>query len=261
VSGDLRALDEALRDLGTRLSYPPQPNLVPAVRAAISIERRPARRPAPWLRRAIVLVPASLLLAVGGLAAASPAFREALGEVLSVPGIRIVQRATSPLPPPPGRDLELGERTGVEEAGSEAGIDVAVPASLGEPDAVYLDRVGVAEIVWLAYRPRPGLPAAPETGVGALLGQFRALPHEELLLKKLPDQGATVVDVDVDGAEGHWIEDGPHQLQFLDEDGVPIPDRTRLAGNTLVWSRHGVTYRLESALALSRALEIAESVG
>jgi hypothetical protein len=41
---------------------------------------------------------------------------------------------------------------------------------------------------------------------------------------------------------------------------LPNELRPRLAGNTLVWVRDAVSYRLESGLGLRRALALARSV-
>jgi hypothetical protein len=96
--------------------------------------------------------------------------------------------------------------------------------------------------------------------VGALLTQFPARPEREFILKKLVAQGVSVVQVLVDGATGYWVE-GPHTVFLVTEGGSFIEDRARTAGNTLLWSRGGITYRLETALSMERTLAIARTVG
>ena len=51
-----------------------------------------------------------------------------------------------------------------------------------------------------------------------------------------------------------------HEFFYLDADGEPQPDTARLAANTLLWERDGVTYRLESALDRDAALAIARQL-
>jgi hypothetical protein len=69
-----------------------------------------------------------------------------------------------------------------------------------------------------------------------------------------------VEPVTVDGREGVWLEGGPHTVTFLDEDGEPVVDHTRLAGNTLIWERGSLTLRLESELTKEEAVRIADVV-
>jgi hypothetical protein len=52
----------------------------------------------------------------------------------------------------------------------------------------------------------------------------------------------------------------PHAILVRAPDGVVHEDRPRLAASTLVWVQDGVTYRLEAAVDLERALEVAASV-
>ncbi len=58
-----------------------------------------------------------------------------------------------------------------------------------------------------------------------------------------------------------WLEGGPHAVFYLGPDGEPTPRDGRLAGNTLLWFDETTTYRLEAAIPLEQAVEIAESIG
>ena len=69
--------------------------------------------------------------------------------------------------------------------------------------------------------------------------------------------GTTIEPVTVDGAAGYWLGNGVHEFFYLDTQGNPQPDTARLAANTLLWERDGVTYRLESALDRDAALALA----
>lgn len=74
---------------------------------------------------------------------------------------------------------------------------------------------------------------------------------DPFLLKKFASAATTVQPVSIDGAPGVWIFGGRHV--FL---SPTLP--SRYAGNTLVWQRHGITYRLEAhGLTLNRATALA----
>ncbi|MCW5853713.1 MAG: hypothetical protein KIT87_26840, partial [Anaerolineae bacterium] len=100
-------LEQALGELGTRLAYPPTPDLASAVRQRL--ETAP-ERPTFWPRwslspRRLALVAALLLALVGLGLALSPDARRVIADRLSVRGIDIRQvpaRAPPPTPPPPG---------------------------------------------------------------------------------------------------------------------------------------------------------------
>ncbi len=58
----------------------------------------------------------------------------------------------------------------------------------------------------------------------------------------------------------YWISGNPHYVFLLDPNGGVIEDRTRLAGDTLLWERNRVSLRLESGLGKARAVRIARSM-
>lgn len=252
-------LETALTDLGRSLRYPPSPELATAVRARL--ERGPAVVAArPRVRRLVLVTAATVALLVAGLAALSPTVRAALLRVLTLPGVRIEVGDTAPPAQerPLGRGLDLGRPVTLDEARVAAGFPVAVPEELGDPDEVYVQPSGGGGRVSLVWREVPGLPRASSTGVGALLTQFRATA-EERFIKKLVEIDVPVMAVDVNGDPGYWVQ-GPHPVFVLDPGGRPVEDVPRLAGNTLLWSSDGVTYRLESALDARASLRIAESL-
>ncbi len=47
------------------------------------------------------------------------------------------------------------------------------------------------------------------------------------------------------------------RVYYLDADGEPGLEQLRLAGDTLLWERDGITLRVEGARDLAEALEIA----
>jgi hypothetical protein len=91
-----------------------------------------------------------------------------------------------------------------------------------------------------------------------LVMEFRAridLPF----LEKVVHEAERIEEVEVGGEAAYWIE-GEHSLFYLDERGQSLEERSRLAGNTLLWQRGEVTLRLESALSKEEAIRIAESM-
>jgi hypothetical protein len=161
----------------------------------------------------------------------------------------------------PGASLQLGRAMGLEEVESAAPFEVLVPAELGPPDAVYVGNVALRGQVAFVYAARDGLPASPLlNGAGLLVTQNRGEPDEGLAHKIVDTSDATVESVDVDGSPGVWISGEPHIFWYVAPDGTFITDSRRLVGDTLAWERDGVLYRIEGAITLERALEIARSL-
>jgi hypothetical protein len=85
-------------------------------------------------------------------------------------------------------------------------------------------------------------------------------------LQVVDDEGVVVKDVnrfedlrevEVDGRPAAWI-DAPHQLFVHTADGTR---GFSVAGNVLIWTDGEVTFRMESALPLRRAIALAETIG
>lgn len=249
----MSALESALVDLGRHLQYPPVEDLTSAVLGDIGVRRSTPRRMA-------VLAAATLALLIGGLALLSPGVRAALLRIFVLPGVRIEVGTPEPTAPVQrlGEGLDLGDPVGLAAARKEAAFRVRIPAELGQPDRVFLEATPAGRRVWLVYRARPGLPAAEETGVGLLVTEFRG-GIGEFLIKKVEAEGAAVMPVDVEGHRGYFVR-GAHTLMLVDEVGNVVDDRTRVAGNVLVWVADGVVYRLESDLGLVDSLEIARTL-
>lgn len=270
-------VEARLADLATALAFPPTPDLAAAVAARLrapsgSIGGRP--RPLP-VRRS---VPRSLLLAAGlALLVVGGAFAVRFGlELLSIEFGPVPSASPSPSdpagpatgPPPsaespgqPGADLGLGRPLTLEQARAAAPFELLVPAALGTPDVVYLGGPTLRGQVAFVYASRDDLPASPLLdGAGLLVTQNRGEPDAGLA-HKLANAGlATVKSVDVESAPGVWISGQPHVFWYLAPDGFFIEESRRLVGDTLAWERGGVLYRIEGAITVAEALQIARSM-
>ncbi len=251
-------LERKLSDLGTTIQVPPAPDLVAAVRSRI--ESQTGRRRFPPARR-LAFVAAVLLIAVmGGVALFSSSAREAVADWLGIRGIDIVEDGS--VPKHTGTSLSLGRKSSLGGAREVVPFEIALPAApgLGRPDEVYVAQTAYGgRSVSLVYRAEGGLPPAAETRVGLLITQFEA-GLEDDLMQKVRTAGVEVEPVRIGASPAYWISGKPHFVFLLDPGGGVIEDRTRLAGDTLLWERARVSIRLESGLGKGRALRIARSM-
>lgn len=221
-------VEHTLQRLAGQLEWPPTPRFraVPQVRATSGGRR---------LLAAAILAAAAL----AAFAAAAVASDRLLHSVT----VQRVERLPSPVPSPAVDPLLGTVEPSVSAAAADAGFPVAVPAALGPPDAVTLRR-RPAVIVSLVYRPQ----GRPE----ALVSEYRGSGSTQFA-GKLAGPGTSIQSVDVGGSPGVWLAGSPHEV-LIPNGGV---DELRLATNTLIWERGGMTYRLESAIPLAEALRIA----
>jgi hypothetical protein len=243
-------LERELLALGDDIAWPPTPDLAAAVRTRIAGEPRRERRALlpPRLAPALIAV-LVVLVVLGALVAASSDVRATLRDWLGI-GAVAVERVDRLPELPAATKLELGRRVTAAQAARHLGHPLLTVRALGAPDAIYAGPATVPARVSVVYGARPGLPAAT-AGVGALLDELEgdSLPYAQ----KLVTGGVPIKRVDVNGAPGLFIA-GEHALALPDE------LHPRLAGNTLLWARAGVTYRLETALGVRDALRLARSV-
>jgi hypothetical protein len=239
-------LDAALHALAADLDFPPTPEMRGAVVARIGA---PARR-GWWPRsvpRALALAIVVLLLAVAAVTAI----------VLAVPGLRLTLVPALPTPGVP--DGPLATRFALGEPLSPETVAVGIPAGLGPPDEAYVLRDH--EVLSLVYAAGGDLPEVADTGIGLLIQVIDGALDRERVEKLALESGVSVTAVEVNGAAGYWIEGRPHLIRFLNRDGTPSSEGTRLVGDTLVWEEGGVLYRIESGLGRRGTLRMAETIG
>jgi hypothetical protein len=243
-------LVRALEDVGARLDDPATPYLATRVRARLETEAAPRPAHSRWVR--LLVAGVGVAVVVSAVLAFSPATRRAVAGWLGLRGVEI-ERVDEPPPTALGGELDLGEPVSLSEAERRADFDlVLLPEDrFGPPDELYFDDSPSGGRVDVLYRSGSTLPI--------LLTEFRGDTEAPVIRKTVGDD-VVVEPVTVDGREGVWLEGGPHTVTFLDEDGEPVVDHTRLAGNTLIWERGSLTLRLESELTKEEAIRVAEDV-
>jgi hypothetical protein len=236
-------LERRLAEIGAE-AFPGTPDLASAVVARLEAGQGVGRRArvTAWPRRRRALV---LALALAVLFAAA-ALASPLRDVLGIGGVRISHVRSLPAAPArPASEAELGRRASVAEARLLVSFPVRLPRALGSPDAAYVRSDPPGGRVTLIY--------------GALaLTEFRG--DAGPFIEKSLGPGTVLTRVDVAGAPGYRLTGRPHAIVFVDAGGQPREETLRLAGDTLLWTRHGVTYRLEGPASAARALAIARSV-
>jgi hypothetical protein len=243
------ALGRALASLGRDVAFPPTPATASEVVERLRAGRAARSRPpfpalALWSRRRVLA-----LVAVGILAVLALAFAARL--VLGAAEIR-VQPGVTPSGPPLG-PAGLGTPVPVGELEDAVGFEVRLP--LGPlPDEAYVFTAGsgngAALLAWDAGERYPHLPGTPW---GLILMQVEG---EETALAKNVGDAEDARAVEVGGRRSIWI-DAPHELLVITDEGA---QRFLVEGNVLIWVDAGITYRLETTLALPAAIALAESL-
>ncbi len=246
------ALVLELEDLGRRLTAL-DPDADDVVSRALAQIERTARRTRAWRRAG---VGAAVAAAIALVVLVIPAARHAVADLLGIGGERIT-RTSSPLPSNLGTRFDLGRSIAVADARRDAPAPIAFPKGIGAPDAAFRGRPeGGSSFVW---EPSARLPRVFDSDVGLLLTVFPGRLEQPLVEKMVPP-GTTIEAVAVDRAAGYWLGDGVHEFFYIDARGEPQPLTARLAANTLLWARDGVTYRLESTLDRDAALAVARQL-
>jgi hypothetical protein len=262
-------LEQALIRIGRELDWPQTPDLATSVtarlRALPAAKARAPRRlrlagllPPAGLRRALVLALVSLLVMAGAVFAAVPGVRDAVLEFFGLQGATIERRETLPAPPPE-RPLELGTPTTLDAAAARLAFDPLVPADPGVPAGAYVSRRAPGGELSLTYPPGPGLPRARSTRLGLLVTQFRG-DLTPRFYGKLAGPATSIEPLTIRGERAVWLEGAAHFFFYRGPDGDIVDDELRIAQNVLLLERGPLLVRLEGALDLPRALQIAGSL-
>jgi hypothetical protein len=227
-------LERELREVGRLLAFPPEPDLVPAVRARLGEAQR---QPFLGRRRVLVLALAVLVVAVGA-AFAVPSARTAILRFFHIGGETIEVVPTLPNAPHRSPIAGLAGPMSVEDATDRAGFNLILPPRHG---GIYAQDGIVATYI----RPRVVLTEAR----GPLT-----------VSKKFVSPQTRLEPVRVNDHDGLWISGAPHVVMYFDSQGLGHAKNVRIAGNTLVWAYGSVTLRIEGPLTQAQALHIASSI-
>jgi hypothetical protein len=244
----MRSLEDELTDLGDALDVPAGATVAAAVsrrlRAGGAVAGV-ARGPAALRRRWTIAIGAIAVAVVGG-AIAAPAVADWFG----VRGVEVTQGpppSTTVAPPGPGAELDLGTRVGsVDDAAAAAGFRPVVPARLGAPKAIWVDRRGTLPFVSLVYD-------------GVLVSQFDATIADDAIISKFAREDTVVEDLQVHGERALWI-DGVHEVVLRGRDGRYSPEALRRSDAVLLVEHGPLTVRIESDAGRAEAVAIAESL-
>jgi hypothetical protein len=216
-------LEQQLRSLAAEIDWPSTPEL--RLPALPDRRRRPLRRP--------LLVAVAVLLIAAVVASLVPGARSAILHWFRIGGARVERVQTLP----PAARQSLTAALGRPVARAEAERALGGGASLPTGQLYLRDGVVSALIV---------------TDAGPVL--FGALRSRDapFVMKKLASGSTNVEFVDVvRNGMGIWVAGAPHVVIF------PVAP-PRLAGNVLLWTVGGLTYRLEGArLERQDALDLA----
>ena len=235
-------LEQELREVGRWLDFPPEPDLLPAVLRRLAEPRRRvfARR------RALLVALAVLVIAIAAAFAVPPA-RTAILHFFHIGGETVERVETLP---PAGRRSPVAGLDGPlarKQAERKAGFTLALPP---RKVAVHGRFYGADWIAATFLR----LP----DGRFASLTEFRG---DLGIVKKATPEGTKIEPTTVNGADALWLEGAPHVVMYFDWGARSHTRLSRLSGNVLVWTRGGVTLRLEGPLSRAEALRIARTVG
>lgn len=251
----MNGLERELHGLAAAVEWPPTPDLAVSVAARIAAVAPAAE---PWWRRRRVVLAVALATLIAALVAtlAVPTARSTVLRWFGIGSVR-VEHVDEPAPPPaavprpPAPVLSLpGQQVTLAEARRAVPYELLdPPAELGRPDHVLL--LAPQRIVTFVW----GDLDAPRFTVSQLPGE-----PAPWIVGKLIRPGTSAQQFFEGGLPALWISGNRHEIAVLDpETGEPIFDSPRLAGNTLLVDRGGLTLRVEGNFSRERALEIARS--
>jgi hypothetical protein len=228
-------LERDLREVGRLLAFPPEPDLVPAVRERLG---EVAPRGFGFARRRVLVLALAVLVVALGAAFAVPSARTAILRFFHIGGETIVRVDTLPNAPHRSPIAGLAGPMSVEDATKRAGFNPILPPKHG---GIYA-----------------------EDGILATYIRRRVVLTEargELgFVKKFASPQTRLEPVLVNDHDGMWISGAPHVVTYFDSQGRGQARNVRIAGNTLVWAYGSVTLRIEGPLTQAQALSLASSI-
>lgn len=249
---DLAALEADLVRAGrTIVIEPPPDDLAARVLTAIgpSTRRPAAGGPAWWRwlrarrRRLVAVIIAAVIIGL----TLTPPVRAAVAQWLRIGGVVVRTGgppvgAATPAPPSGGVPMTL------EQARTSVDFPIGVPTLLGDPGRVSVSADHrVVGMDWTV----DDRPVHLDQFDGTLSWVF---------LKRNWEQ---VTPTEVDGREAAWLSD-PHEIVYVDRDGVERGETARISGPCLIWQQtlagQEVTIRLEGIAPLGHARTTAESL-
>jgi hypothetical protein len=232
-------LERALVALGQEVDFPPEPDLVRAVR-----ERLERRRLVFVPRRRAVVLAVALLVVAFGIAMAVPPARSAILRFFHIGAVTVERVETLPAAEERPLAAGLGPALSQREAEERAGRPMFLPSS-GERPVRFYARPGLVATI-LRWHSRPVL-LAEITGDQVTVSKKFASPETEIEPAQIGDFGL-------------WIKGGEHVLRWEFGDGEQQQIDTRLAGNVLIWLVGDTTFRLEGDLDKGQMLELAREI-
>jgi hypothetical protein len=229
-------LERALVALGREVDFPPEPELVAAVRARL--ERRPRRR------RALAFAVALVVVAFG-IAMAVPQARSAILDFLHIGSVTVQRVETLPAARERPLAAGLGPPIARREAELRAHLAIKLPDLDGPQPARYYAQPGMVATL-LQYG-----------GASILLAEMR--DDQVSVGKKFTAEATRIEGVQL-GRYGLWLEGGKHVLIWQFGLAQARVIQTRLAGNVLIWLDGTTTYRLEGDLSKSQMLKLAHEI-
>ena len=251
-------LERTLSEIGERLPHPSR-DMWPEVRERIAKQRARRWWPVAIPRRMLAPIAATVAVLLVVAVALTPDLVARAAEILGLRGVQIFRVSETPTPvrSPVATPTFAGQPAlSLADASKTAGFQVEAPADLGEPDAIYVETAPVR--VTLVYRTRTGIPVSPVAGVSAIVVELRGR-LDQAVIGKTTGPEARLESVPLNGGVAYWLSGQPHQFFYFDPNGNFQPETLRLAGNTLLWERGGLTYRLEAQVSKEEAVRIAST--
>jgi hypothetical protein len=265
--------DERIKETARSFRYPPTPDVTGVVLKRLEGGGRPrAQWRNAWAIVTLVFLLLAILFAVPGVRAEIVRFFQ-VGVVrifppapppTALPSLPQSPMTATPLatfpvtatsqagdtPDGPSHQVtfaDIAGETTLESAQARVSFPIRLPTypeDLGTPERVFVQENNLMVIlVW----------SDPADPTGARLS-LHEIGQGSLLVGKFEPR--VIQETQVNGHYAVWAE-GPYLVQLTNGD---IDFRRTVAGNTLIWEEQGITYRLESNVALEEALKIAESL-